>query len=301
MEKNFKSGFVSVIGKTNVGKSTLVNSLVGERVSAVVNKAQTTRTAIRAIVNRENSQIVFIDTPGIHKPQTKLGEVMLNTAYKASNDVDVILFLVDATNNNIHKGDSIVLEKLKLQNKPVILILNKVDLIDKEALLQKIQMYSELYEFKAIMPISALDKKYVEDILNEIEKFLPEGPAYYDKDEYTDQTSRQLVEEIIREKALKLLSEEVPHGIFVEVEKMELSSTKRQEEIYNIDAIIYCLRDAHKGIIIGKNGQMLKKIGTSARFEIEKMLQTKVNLSVWVKVKENWLNQDDVVKKYQGF
>ena len=299
MAENFKSGFVSIIGKTNVGKSTLINNLVGEKVAAVVNKSQTTRTAIKAIVNRENSQIVFIDTPGIHKPQTKLGKVMIDTAYKSSENVDVILFLVDAINNKIHKGDSIILEKLKSQNTPVILIINKIDLIKKESLLQIIKNYSELHEFKAIIPISALDKKYVETILNEIEKYLPEGPPYYEKDEYTDQTERQLVEEIIREKLLKTLSDEVPHGTYVEVEKMACGFTKKKEEIYNIEAIIYCLREGHKGIIIGKNGLMLKKIASSSRFEIEKILKTKVNLSVWVKVKDNWLNQEDFVKKFK--
>ncbi|MCL2860302.1 MAG: GTPase Era [Oscillospiraceae bacterium] len=299
MAENFKSGFVSIIGKTNVGKSTLINNLVGEKIAAVVNKSQTTRTAIRAIVNRENSQIVIIDTPGIHKPQTKLGKIMVDTAYKSSENVDAILFLVDAINNKIHKGDSIILEKLKSQNTPVILLINKIDLIKKEALLQIIKNYSELYEFKAIIPISALNKKYVKTILNEIEKCLPEGPPYYEKDEYTDQTERQLIEEIIREKLLKSLSDEVPHGTYVEVEKMELGVTKKEEDIYNIEATIYCIREGHKGIIIGKNGQMLKKIASASRFEIEKMLNKKVNLSVWVKVKDNWLNQDEMIKKFK--
>ena len=298
--ENFKSGFVSIIGKTNVGKSTLINSLVGEKVAAVVNKCQTTRTAIRAIVTRENSQIIFIDTPGIHKPKTKLGETMLETAYKSSEDVDVVLFLVDSTNKKeISKGDKIIIEKLKERKVPVILILNKIDLVEKESLLEAIEMYRKEYDFKSIIPISALNNKDLNIIFEEIEKYLPNGPKFYDDDEYTDQTSRQLVEEIIREKALRLLNEEVPHGIFVEVEKMELAKTTRGEDIYNIDATIYCLREGHKGIIIGKKGAMLKRIATSSRIDMEKMLDCKVNLSVWVKVREDWLNKDNFVKKFK--
>lgn len=298
--ESFKSGFVSIIGKTNVGKSTLINSLAGEKVAAVVNKCQTTRTAIRAIVTRENTQIIFIDTPGIHKPKTKLGETMLETAYKSSEDVDVILFLVDSTNKKeISKGDKIIIEKLKERKIPVILILNKIDLVEKESLLEVIEMYRKEYDFKSIIPISALNNKYLDTIFEEIEKYLPNGPKFYDDDEYTDQTSRQLLEEIIREKALRLLNEEVPHGIFVEVEKMELSKTIKEEDIYNIEATIYCLREGHKGIIIGKKGAMLKRIATSSRIDMEKMLQCKVNLSVWVKVREDWLNKDNFVKKFK--
>lgn len=297
--ENFKSGFVSIIGRTNVGKSTLINQLVGERVAAVVNKCQTTRTAIKAIVNRENSQIIFIDTPGIHKPKTKLGETMLDTAYKVTEDVDIVLFLVDANSEQITKGDHIILEKLKEKHKKVILVINKIDTIKKEELLAKIAMYEKEYDFKEIVPISALNHKDGEKILNLIEKYLPEGPAYYEQDEYTDQTARQLVEEIIREKSLKLLDEEVPHGLYVEIEKMEFTQTKKGEDIYNIDAYIYCLREGHKGIIIGKQGQMLKKIGSAARYEAEKMLGTKVNLKIWVKVKEDWINKDNIVNKFK--
>lgn len=298
--ENFKSGFVSIIGKTNVGKSTLINALVGEKVAAVVNKCQTTRTAIRAIVTRENSQIIFIDTPGIHKPKSKLGETMLETAYKSSEDVDIILFLVDSTNKKeISKGDKIIIEKLKGTKTPVILLLNKIDLIDKESLLETIDMYRKEYDFKAVIPISALKNKDLNVVFEEIEKYLPNGPKLYDEDEYTDQTSRQLVEEIIREKALRLLNEEVPHGIFVETEKMELVKTTKGEDIYNIDAIIYCLREGHKGIIIGKKGVMLKRIATSSRIDMEKMLECKVNLSVWVKVREDWLNKENFVKKFK--
>ena len=281
----FKSGFVAIIGRTNVGKSTLINKLVGEKVAITVNKSQTTRTAIRAIVNRENSQIIFIDTPGVHKPKTKLGETMLETAYEIAEDVDIILFIVDCSKKEI--------------NRKTILILNKIDLIQKEDILKVIDMYRKEYEFEEIIPISALNNKGVTTILDAIEKNLKPGPAYYDIDEYTDQTSRQLVEEVIREKALKFLSEEVPHGIYVEVEKMKLRNTTKGEEIYDVDATIYCLRNSHKGIIIGKNGAMLKRIVTSARMELEKMLGTKLNLKVWVKVKEDWQDKDSIVKKFK--
>ncbi len=297
--ENFKSGFVSIIGRTNVGKSTLINSLVGEKVAIMTNKVQTTRTAIRAIVNRKNSQIVFIDTPGIHKPKTKLSETMIETAFGTISEVDVILFMIEATSNEVGKGDSKILEKLKEANKKVILIINKIDLVSKEQIAKIIDIYSKEYNFEAVIPISAIKNKEVEIILDEIEKLLKNGPAYYDIDEYTDQTERQIAEEIIREKALKLLNDEVPHGVYVEVDKMKLSRTKTNEKIYNIEATIYCLRESHKGIIIGKNGSMLKKIGTYAREDLEKTLGTKVNLKTWVKVKKDWQDEDSVVKKFK--
>lgn len=297
--ESFKSGFVSIIGRTNVGKSTLINSLVGEKVAIMANKTQTTRTAIRAIVNRKNSQIVFIDTPGIHKPKTKLGNTMIETAFGTISEVDVILFMVEATSDGIGRGDTKILEKLKETNKKVILIINKIDLVKKEQIAKLIDIYSKEYNFEAVIPISAIKNKEVETILDEIEKLLNEGPAYYDIDEYTDQTSRQLVEETIREKALKLLDDEVPHGIYVEVEKMKLSRTKTNERIYNIEATIICLRDSHKGIIIGKNGSMLKRIGTYAREDLEEMLGIKINLKTWVKVRRDWQDEDSFVKKFK--
>ena len=295
----FKSGFVAIIGKTNVGKSTLINNLVGEKVAITVNKSQTTRTAIRAIVNRKNSQIIFIDTPGIHKPTTKLGETMLETSYGIASDVDLILYIVDCSKKEITKGDRIILDKIKAINKKTILVLNKIDLIEKEEILKVIDMYKNEYNFEAIIPISALSNKWNETILDEIEKNLKEGPAYYDIDEYTDQTARQLVEEVIREKALKFLSEEVPHGIYIEVEKMKERKTTKGEDIYDVEATIYCLRNSHKGIIIGKNGSMLKRIVTGARIELEKMLGVKINLKVWVKVKEDWQDKENIVKKFK--
>lgn len=299
MEK-FKSGFVSIIGRTNVGKSTLINNLVGEKVAITANKNQTTRTAIKAIVNRENAQIIFIDTPGIHKPKTKLGETMNETAWGAIQDTDITLFIVEATSNKIGKGDSLILEKLKEKHTKTILLINKIDLIEKEKLLNLIETYSNEYEFQSIIPISATNGENVDKILDEIEKNLPEGPAYYDIEEYTDQTARQLAEETIREKALKLLDEEVPHGILVEVEKMKLRKTTKGEEIYDIEATIYVLKNSHKGIVIGKNGSMLKRIGTYARQDIERMLQTKTNLKIWVKVKENWQENNNILKRFKS-
>lgn len=300
MEEKFKSGFVSMIGRTNVGKSTIINHLVGEKVAAVANKVQTTRTASRAIVNRPNSQIIFIDTPGIHKPKSKLNQTMIDTAFTYIGDVDIVLFVIDATSTEIGRGDTKILEKIKESKKKAILVINKIDKLEKkENLLKLIDMYQKEYKFISVVPISATKKDNLEDLLQEIEKNLKEGPAYYDIEEYTDQTTRQLIEEIIREKALKLLNDEVPHGLYVETEKVKLRKTKEKEAIYDIEATIYCLRESHKGIIIGKGGNMLKRIGTYAREDIEKMLNCKVNLKIWVKVKEDWLNNDNIVKKFK--
>ena len=296
MPEEFKSGYISIIGRTNVGKSTLINLLVGEKVSAIANKVQTTRTQIRGIVNREKSQIIFIDTPGIHKPKTKLNENMIELSWGAIQDADVILFLIEADSKEIGKGDKKILEKIKESNKKTILIINKIDLVKKEELAQIIDLYKNEYPFEAIIPISALKPKYKEVILDEIEKNLKVGPAYYDIEEYTDQTLRQLAEETIREKALMLLKDEVPHGIFVKVEKMKLKKSKTGENMYQIDATIYCIRNSHKGIIIGKNGEMLKKIGTLARKDMEKNFNTKVNLKTWVKVQEDWQNNENFFK-----
>lgn len=295
----FKSGFVSILGRTNVGKSSIVNKLVGEKVAAVANKTQTTRTAIKAIINRPNSQIIFTDTPGIHKPKTKLGNTMVETAFEVSTDADVVLFVIEATSDEIGKGDALILEKIKEAKKKTILIINKVDLVDKAHLAKLIDIYQKEYDFVSIIPVSTVKNINLDKILDEIESNLKEGPAYYDIEEYTDQTTRQLAEEIIREKALKLLDDEVPHGIFVEVDNLKRRKTRENEPIFNIDATIYCLRESHKGIIIGKNGNMLKKIGTYAREDLEKMLDTKVNLKIWVKVKEDWLNNDQFIKKFK--
>lgn len=298
--ENFKSGFISIIGRTNAGKSTLLNALAQEKVAITTYKSQTTRTAIKAIVNRKNSQMIFIDTPGIHKATTKLGKTMIETAFGVILDTDLVLFLIDGTYGKIGKGDKVVLDKIKETNKKVILVINKIDLMKKEEVLKIIDLYKDEYSFTAIIPISAEKQKNTEELLNEIEKHMPVGPAYYNIDEYTDQTARQLVEETIREKALKLLDDEIPHGIYVEVEKMSLRKTQKNEDIYNTEAVIYCLRESHKGIIIGKNGEMLKKIGTYARQDLENMLQTKFNLKIWVKVNKNWLDNPSIVKRFEN-
>lgn len=296
---NFKSGFVSMLGRTNVGKSSIINALVGEKVAAVANKTQTTRTAIRAIVNRSNSQIIFVDTPGIHKPKSKLGNVMVETAFGASLDVDIIVFVIDATSEEIGRGDRIILDKIIESKKKCILVINKIDLVNKAQIAKLIELYSNEYNFQAVIPISVTKNKNLDVLLDEIETHLKPGPAYYDTEEYTDQTLRQLAEETIREKALKLLNDEVPHGIYVETDKMKFRKTKTGEGIYDVSATIYCLRNSHKGIIIGKDGQMLKKIGTYAREDLEKMLDTKINLQLWVKVREDWLNDTALVKKFK--
>ena len=295
----FKSGFVTLIGRTNVGKSTLLNLLVGEKVAAIANKVQTTRTAIKGIVNRPNSQIIFTDTPGIHKPKHKLNETMNETSFSSIPDADVLLFLIEATSEDIGKGDRLILEKIKETKRKTILIINKIDLVKRETLLRLIDIYSKEYDFEAVIPISATNAKYRETILDEIEKNLKEGPAYYDIEEYTDQTMRQLAEETIREKSLKLLQDEVPHGIYVEVEKMKLRKNKNGEEIYDIEATIYCLRESHKGIIIGKNGEMLKRIGRAARIDMEENFGLKINLKTWVKVKEDWIDNPSIVNKFK--
>lgn len=235
MDKKFKSGFVSMMGRTNVGKSSIMNALVNEKVAAIANKPQTTRNAIRAIVNRPNSQIIFIDTPGIHKPKSKLGNTMVETAFGVANDVDVILFVIDATSTSIGKGDRIILDKIKESKKKTILIINKIDLVKREDIGKLIELYKDEYNFEAVIPVSVVKQINLDAILDEIEKHLKVGPAYYDIEEYTDQTMRQLVEETIREKALRLLNDEVPHGIYVETEKMKERTTKTGEPIYDVE------------------------------------------------------------------
>lgn len=298
-EKKFRSGFVTILGRTNVGKSSIINSLVGEKVAAIANKPQTTRTVIRAIVNRPNSQIIFIDTPGIHKPKSKLGNVMVENAFEVAKDVDIIIFVIEATSEEIGRGDKLILEKIKEEKRKTILVINKIDLVDKAKIAKLIDLYKNEYDFTSIIPVSTLKNINLNVILDEIEKNLNEGPAYYNIEEYTDQTTRQIVEETIREKALKLLNDEVPHGIYVEVDKMKKRKTLENEPIFNIEATIYCLRDSHKGIIIGKNGSMLKKIGTYARQDLEKMLGIKINLKIWVKVKEDWINNNKFIKNFK--
>jgi len=289
---NFKSGFVSLIGKTNAGKSTLLNSLVHEKVAITTPKTQTTRTAIRGIV-----QIIITDTPGIHKGKSKLSKTMIDTAVTMIGEVDCVLFLVDSTEKTISDENVKILEKIKIAKKPTILIINKTDLIPNEKILKIIENYKNEYDFSAIIPISALKENGTDIVLKEIEKVLPVGPKYYEEDEYTDQTMRDLASEVIREKALKLLNEEVPHGIYVDIEKFEEGKTTKGKNIYQIEATIHCIRESHKGIIIGKGGEMLKRISSYARKDLEHMFDTKVNLRVWVKVKEDWINNESLVNQ----
>ena len=297
--ENFKSGFVAILGRTNVGKSTLLNSLIGEKIAIMANKPQTTRRQIKGILNRENSQIIFLDTPGIHKPKTKLSNIMVQTAFESAKDVDLVLFIIEATSKDIGKGDRLILEKIKEAKKKTILIINKIDLVKKEELLKLIDLYSKEYKFEAVIPMSAINKDKNEELLKEIEKALDYGPKYYDEETYTDQTIRMIVEETIREKALKLLDDEVPHGIYVEVQKLKKGKTIEQEPIFNIEATIFCQRESHKGIIIGKKGSKLKQIGIYAREDLEKILGEKVNLQTWVKVRKDWQDEDKIVKKFK--
>ena len=293
--ENFKSGFVSLIGRTNAGKSTLLNNMANEKIAITTPKTQTTRTAIKAIINDEDSQIIVIDTPGIHKAKTKLGKTMINTAVTEVGEVDVVLFLIEATSKNISEENLKILETLKKSKKPCILVINKIDLVPKPKILEVIETYRKEYNFEAIIPVSAINGDGVEELKSEIKKLLPNGPKYYEDDEYTDQSMRDLASEIIREKALKLLNDEVPHGIYVEIEKFSFRQTTKGKDIYDIDATIYALRESHKGIIIGKAGEKLKQISTYARKDIERMTGTKVNLRIWVKVKEDWINNENLV------
>ena len=292
----FKSGFVAIVGRPNVGKSTLLNTLAGQKIAIVSNKPQTTRTAIKGIINREDAQIIFTDTPGIHKPKNKLGEKMAETIDEAVSDVDLILYLIEGTDKGIGLANEFILNKVIEQKTKAILVINKVDLVKKESLLELIKIYSEKHDFEAIIPISAKKNEGIETLLEKIVELLPEGPVYYDTDEWTDQTERQIIEETIREKALRSLDDEVPHGIAVEVITMKKRDKK---ELYDIEATIYCEKKTHKGIIIGKDGSMLKKIGERAREDIEEMLGCQVNLQLWVKVKEDW--RDNEIRLNQIF
>lgn len=293
----FKSGFVTVIGKTNVGKSSLINEMIGEQVSIVVNKTQTTRKVARGIYTDDEAQIIFVDTPGLHKSNSKLGNTMNEAATSTLDDVDLILFVVDAKEKSLDRETIKIIEKHKI---PTILIINKIDLIGKAKVASLIDEYKKIFDFKAIIPTSFKNGTNSDAIIPEIKNVLHEGPKYYDEGTYTDQNLRDIVSEIIRQKTLKLLDDEVPHGIFVEVTKLKTGKTRTNEKIFNIEASIYCIRDSHKGIIIGKNGQMLKRIGTYAREDIEKMLGRKVNLQIWVKVKKDWINDKTIVKQFEN-
>ena len=295
MIPNFKSGFVTIIGRPNVGKSTLMNRLIGQKIAITSNKPQTTRNRIQTVYTDMNrGQIVFLDTPGIHKAKNKLGEYMVNVAEKTLNEVDVVLWLVEPS-NFIGAGEQHIAEQLRKVNTPVILIINKMDTVVKDKVLEFIDTYRKIYDFAEIIPTSALRGQNVEDVIDSIFKYLPYGPQFYDEDTITDQPERAICAEIILEKALHALNDEVPHGIAVAIDQMK---ERKGGNMFDIDATIVCERDSHKGIIIGKQGAMLKKIGTNARYEMERLLDAKVNLKLWVKVKKDWRDSDFLIKNF---
>ena len=292
MRADYKSGFVTLIGRPNVGKSTLMNRLIGQKIAITSNKPQTTRNRIQTVLTTEEGQIVFVDTPGIHKAKNKLGEYMVNVAERTLNEVDVVLWLVEPT-TFIGAGEKHIAEQLGKVRTPVVLVINKVDMVKKEEILGFIDAYRKIYDFAEIVPVSARNGDNTDELVKEILKYLPYGPQFYDEDTVTDQPERQIVAELIREKALHSLNDEIPHGIAVAIDAM-----KYRKKIVDIDATIICERDSHKGIIIGKQGAMLKKIGSTARYEIEKMLDMQVNLKLWVKVKKDWRDSDFLIKNF---
>ncbi|HIV33782.1 MAG TPA: GTPase Era [Candidatus Blautia intestinigallinarum] len=294
MKENYKSGFVALIGRPNVGKSTLMNHLIGQKIAITSKKPQTTRNRIQTVYTSQEGQIVFLDTPGIHKAKNKLGEYMVQVAQRTLKEVDVILWLVEP-GTFIGAGDRHIAEQLGGLHLPVILIINKVDTVSKEEILKSIDTYRKLYDFDEIIPVSALRGQNTGDIIQCIFKYLPYGPQYYDEDTVTDQPMRQIAAEIIREKSLHALDAEIPHGIAVAIDKMK---KRNKGNIVDIEATIICEKDSHKGIIIGKQGSMLKKIGSNARFELERMLECKVNLKLWVKVKKDWRDSDFLIKNF---
>ena len=293
MRADFKSGFVTLIGRPNVGKSTLMNYLIGQKIAITSNKPQTTRNRIQTVLTTDEGQIVFVDTPGIHKAKNKLGTYMVNVAERTLNEVDVVLWLVEPS-TFIGAGEQHIVQQLGKVTTPVVLVINKADTVKKEDILPCIAKYNEVYQFADIVPVSARSGDNTDELLRVIMKYLPYGPQFYDEDTITDQPERAICAEIIREKALHALNDEVPHGIAVAIDQMKT----RKGGIVDIDATIVCERDSHKGIIIGKQGSMLKKIGTNARYEMERLLDTKVNLKLWVKVQKNWRDSDYMMKNF---
>ena len=294
MEQMQKSGFATLIGRPNVGKSTLMNRLIGQKIAITSNKPQTTRNRIQTVYTCDQGQIIFLDTPGIHKAKNKLGEYMVNVAERTLREVDVILWLVEPS-TFIGAGERHIAEQLKKAKTPVILVINKTDTVKREEILVFIDTYRKLYDFDEIVPVSALNGDNTDTLIEQIFKYLPYGPQYYDEDTVTDQPMRQIVAELIREKALRCLDEEIPHGIAVSIDQMK---ERKDGGICDIDATIICEKDSHKGIIIGKQGAMLKKIGSAARYEIERMMEMKVNLKLWVKVKKDWRDSDYLFKNF---
>lgn len=290
----FRSGFVALIGRPNVGKSTLMNRLIGQKIAITSNKPQTTRNRIQTVYTDERGQIIFLDTPGIHKARNKLGEYMAEVTESTLKDVDLILWLVEPT-DYIGAGEQAILARLRKVDTPVMLVINKIDRVKKEEILRFIDVYRKEYDFAAIVPVSALKGENTDDLTDTIFTYLPEGPQYYDEDTVTDQPERQIAAEMIREKALRNLEDEIPHGIAVLIDRMK---EREGGTLIDIDATIICERESHKGIIIGKKGLMLKKIGTDARRDIEMMTGTKINLKLWVKVKENWRDSDSLIRNY---
>ena len=290
----FKSGFATLIGRPNVGKSTLMNHLIGQKIAITSNKPQTTRNRIQTVYTSEEGQIIFLDTPGIHKAKNKLGEYMVNVAERTLQEVDVVLWLVEPS-DFIGKGEQHIAQQLRKANVPVILIMNKIDTVEKDKVTGFLEGYRALLDFADMIPVSALRGQNLDKVLRAIFKYLPYGPKYYDDDTVTDQPQRQIAAELIREKALRCLEEEIPHGIAVSIEKMK---ERDDGMIMDIEATIICERESHKGIIIGKGGAMLRRIGSQARREIEKMLEMQVNLQLWVKVKKDWRDSDFMIKNF---
>lgn len=294
MADKFYSGFVTLVGRPNVGKSTLMNRLIGEKIAIATNKPQTTRNKITCILTRDDYQIVFIDTPGIHKPKHKLGEFMVKSAENAMNEVDCVLMLIEPS-ASLHQSDMYVIERLRAVKTPVVLVINKMDTVERAHLLKVIDTYREAFDFSDIVPVSALNGENTDELLKVIRSRLGEGPQYFPADMITDQPERQLAAEIIREKALLLLQDEIPHGIAVEITSMK----KREgRSLVDIEATIYCEKDSHKGIIIGKRGEMLKKIGSWSRRDIENLLGTTIYLELWIKVKSKWRDSDFLLKNF---
>ena len=291
-KEQFKSGFAALIGRPNVGKSSLMNHLIGQKIAITSKKPQTTRNRIQTVYTSEEGQIVFVDTPGIHKAKNRLGDYMVNVAQRSLKEVDVVLFLVEPT-DYIGAGEQQILSQLRKINTPVILVINKIDTVKKEELFGFIDVYRKEMDFAEIVPVSALKNDNTDELIRCIMKYLPYGPAFYDEDTVTDQPQRQIVAELIREKALRSLNEEIPHGIAVTIERM-----KWRGQIVDIDATIICERESHKGIIIGKQGAMLKKIGMNARKDVEDLLESKVNLQLWVKVKKDWRDSEFLLKNF---
>lgn len=292
MKDNYKAGFVSIIGRPNVGKSTLMNHIIGQKIAITSSKPQTTRNRIQTVYTCDDGQIVFVDTPGIHKAKNKLGDYMVNTAYGSMNGVDVLLWLVEPT-TYIGAGEKSILEQIKKAKLPTILVINKIDTVKKAEILPVIDTYSKEYDFEQIIPVSAKKGEGISELINNIMKYLPYGQPFYDEDTITDQPERQIVAEMIREKVLRSMGDEIPHGVAVAIDSM-----KYEGKICNIDATIICERDSHKGMIIGKHGSKLKEIGSLARVDIEDMLDCKVFLQLWVKVKKDWRDSDFLLKNF---